>query len=184
MKYVVVSWIMAHNLCIHYNDPCHPRRILDVGHVPFKDSFTKKVKRSNSLVNQSKPLNFPESFSLHWSFPQNNFKVCRKSTSNLSVIEYWLNVQNERFGQRIQKHFSGKTRQILSSYKTFPQYCSFLNICFEVRWQTNFNFLNDWILLQALKMPNLSREYKTIFLGKQDWPGNFPKTFIAFWSFQ
>ena len=32
-------------------------------------------------------------------------------------------------------------------------------------------------------MPNLMDEYKIIFLGKQDKPWNFPKTFSLYWSF-
>ena len=50
LKYVVMSCIMLHNLCIELNDPCEPRWKLDVEELQLVDM---KLKRLRSKIESN-----------------------------------------------------------------------------------------------------------------------------------
>ena len=82
-----------------------------------------------------------------------------------------------------KQDFWGSEENLGNSLKSFSLYCNFLWICFEVFQKAKSNILSNWILAQGIIIPNLLNKHKSIFLGKQGWPWNFPSMFFPYWYY-
>ena len=116
-----------------------------------------------SLVNEYKTIfwgkkckfwNFPKSF----SYIAVSYKFGLKSAKSLNrifwAIEYWFKTEDTKFGQRIQNHFSGKTRQSNSFFWKTKDDLETFQKCSSHIWVTDKPFLESgksrrwlWLLL-------------------------------------
>ena len=54
LRYVIMSCIMLHNLCIHVNDPCNPRWQLEVEHLPFTNKYLNRGEDKEGSFENSR----------------------------------------------------------------------------------------------------------------------------------
>ena len=59
IKYVIHAGILLHNLCLHFNDSCKPRWVLDVQRLGVKQKMHGRAENANaSALNRLKVSNW------------------------------------------------------------------------------------------------------------------------------
>ena len=125
-----------------------------------------------------------ENFSLYLNFQQTCVQVCQKPKLNL--LSLGIMVEGFKISNLFDEYktiFLGKRGKRWNSWKTYSIYLNFLKICFWVCQKSILNLLGLGIMVQGLKMPNLSDKYKIIFLGKWEKRWNSWKTFSVYFNF-
>ena len=99
------------------------------------------------------------------------------------VTEYCYKARKRQIWPMNKKFFSWESDANLETFqRAFSHTGVFYKLVLKYQ-KPKSNPLSNWILVQGFKMLNFLNEDKTNFLGKQDIPWNFPKSFSLYCSF-